>query len=90
MAEVITNPSKRDRWTFRSLVVASDVEMGTPTGAQRNDIAGLILLFDVLIRCFSSLAYSLGLPPGVVAPIVCCLFIAMIVLIIILVWADSA
>lgn len=90
MAEVITNPSKRDRWTFRSLVAASDVETGTPTGAQRNDIAGLILLFDVLIRCFSSLAYSLGLPRAVVAPIVCCLFIAMIVLIIILVWVDPA
>jgi hypothetical protein len=88
MAEIITNPSKRERWTFRSLATATDVETGTPTGAQRNDIAGLILLFDVLIRCFSSLAYSLGLPRVVVAPIICCLFIAMIVLIIIFVWAD--
>ena len=75
------------RWTFRSLVATPDVETGRSTRAQQNDITGLILLFDVLIRCFSSVAYSLGLPPVVVAPIACCLFTAMIVLIVILVWA---
>ena len=70
--ETIAKPPKTgfcERWTFRSLVANPDVETGRSTGAQQNDIAGLILLFDVLIRCFSSLAYSLRLPPVVVAPV---------------------
>ena len=92
MTEEIAKPSQpalRDKWTFRSLVAAPDVETGVPTGADQRDIAGLIVLFDVLIRCFSSLAYSLNIPPVVVAPIVCCLFVGMIVLIVILFWASE-
>jgi hypothetical protein len=80
-------PPSQERWTFRSLVVTPDEETGTSRA--QNDIAGLIILMDLLMRCFASLAYSLGLPPIVVAPVVCCLFVAMIVLVIILVWAPG-
>tara|TARA_X000000368_G_C22770668_1_gene597014 strand:- start:315 stop:593 length:279 start_codon:yes stop_codon:yes gene_type:complete len=80
--------SSRERWTFRSLLATPDVETGTPTGSQRNDLAGLIIIVDVLIRCIMSLVALFGLPWWVAAPVICCLFVAMIVLIIVLVWAT--
>jgi hypothetical protein len=78
--------AKAARWTFSSLAAVPDVETGTPTGAPNNNggsIIGFILLFDVLIRCFSSLAYALNLPPIVVAPCVCILVVGMIVVVVV-------
>lgn len=76
--------AKAARWTFSSLAAVPDVETGTPTGASNNNggsVIGFILLFDVIIRCFSSLAYAL--PPIVVAPCVCILLVGMIVVVVV-------